>query len=258
MSDFDTHADEATTNQTTPIPMREARIVFLFDVDNTLLDNDRVTRDIAERLSQACGAEACGRYWQIFEEIRADKGYADYLAALQKYREEDRHDPTLLQLSLFLTDYPFANRIFPGALDAIDRANQLGVAAILTDGDVVFQPRKVFRAGLLDAVDNRMLICIHKEKELEVVERTLRADRYVMIDDKLRILAAMKEVWKECLTTVWVRQGHYAAEPGIEQKFPPADVVIDRIGEFVNLDPGSFEGQVSAPVDPHSPASQGF
>jgi FMN phosphatase YigB (HAD superfamily) len=238
--------------------MREARIVFLFDIDNTLIDTDRITRDIAARLSQSCGAEACKRYWEIFEGIRLEKGYADYLAALQRYREEDMHDPMLLNLSLFLLDYPFANRLFPGALDAIERAGQLGLAAILSDGDVVFQPRKAYRAGLADAVDGRTLIFIHKEQELARVEQSLRADRYVMIDDKLRILTAMKAAWKERLTTVWVRQGHYAAEPGIEQKYPAPDVTIERIADFVQLDPACFEGPATLPEDPHVSIVHGF
>lgn len=216
--------------------MHSPRTIFFFDVDNTLLDNDRVTKDIAHKLDQTCGPAVCKRYWEIYEEIRAEKGYADYLAALQQYRTEDMHDPRLLNLSLFLTDYPFANRLFPGALDAVDFANQHGRAVILTDGDVVFQPRKVFRSGLLDAVDNRVLIYIHKEEELDNVERLYPADHYVMVDDKLRILAAMKKIWGDRLTTVFVRQGHYALEEGVEEKYPPADLKIEHIGELPSLE----------------------
>ncbi len=215
--------------------MKDPRVIFFFDVDNTLLDNDRVTRDIADKLLKICGPDACKRYWELYEKIRAETGYADYLAALQAYRKEDMHDPRLLHLSLFLTDYPFANRLFPGSLDAIDFANTNGLAVILSDGDVVFQPRKVYRSGILDAVENRALIYIHKEEELDKVERLYPADHYVMVDDKLRILTAMKKVWGDRLTTVFVRQGHYAFEPGIAEKYPAPDLIIEHIGDLADL-----------------------
>lgn len=215
--------------------MLPPKTVFLFDIDNTLLDNDRVTRDIADKLRRVCGPETCRRYWELFEEIRAKTGYADYLAALQAYRLEDQHDPRLLTLSLFLTDYPFANRLFPGALDAIEFANAKGQAVILSDGDAVFQPRKAFRAGLFEAVDDRVLIYIHKENELEQVEKAYPADHYVMVDDKLRILASMKSIWGDRLTTVFAKQGHYALEPGVEDKFPAPDLKIDRIADLPRL-----------------------
>lgn len=217
--------------------MNAPRTVYFFDVDNTLVDNDRVTKDIAMRLEQWVGPAASKRYWELYEEIRAQVGYADYLAALQRYRMEDMHDPRLLSLSLFLTDYPFANRLFPGSLDAIDYANLHGRAVILSDGDVVFQPRKTYRAGLMDAVNERVLIYVHKEEELDKVEKLYPADHYVMLDDKLRILTAMKQVWGERLTTIFVKQGHYAFEPGIEGRYPEADVTLARIGDLPGLDP---------------------
>lgn len=218
--------------------MSNPRIIFFFDIDNTLLDNDRVTLDIHHKLEEFCGVAACNRYWEIFEQKRTKHGYADYLAALQAYRLEEMHDPRILSLSLYLTDYPFANRLFPGSLDAIDFANQNGRAVILSDGDAVFQPRKTYRAGIFDAVDNRVLIYIHKEQELDRVERLYPADHYIMIDDKLRILTAMKKIWGERLTTVFVRQGHYAIAPGVENEYPAADVSINHIGELptVSLD----------------------
>lgn len=220
-----------------------AKTIFFFDIDNTLLDNDRVTQDIVAKLKEVCGEKACKRYWEIYEQTREKKGYSDYLASLQKYRLEDMHDPNILKLSLFLTDYPFANRLYPGALDAIDFANANGNAVVLTDGDVVFQPRKVFRSGILDAVKNQMLIFIHKEQELEHVEELYPAEHYVMVDDKLRILAAMKEKWGERLTTIFVRQGHYAMEPGVEDRYPAADITISRIGELVELPQEAWLGR---------------
>ena len=212
------------------------RVVFLLDVDNTLLDNDRVAADLKRHLTEAFGHERQERYWAIFEQLRIELGYADYLGALQRYRVENPRDPNLLAISSFLVDYPFANRLFPGSLDAIERLNGFGQAVILSDGDVVFQPRKVERSGLYDAVEGRVLIYIHKEHELDDVERRYPADHYVLVDDKLRILTAVKKAWGSRLTTVFPRQGHYARDPKILAENPAADITIERIGELVNYD----------------------
>lgn len=215
---------------------KSQRIVFLLDVDNTLVDNDRVAADLKRHLTEAFGHERQERYWAIFEELRSELGYADYLGALQRYRIENPRDPNLLAISSFLVDYPFANRLFPGSLDVIEKFNGFGQAVILTDGDVVFQPRKIERSGLFDAVDGRVLIYIHKEQELEDVERRYPADHYVLVDDKLRILTAVKKAWGSRLTTVFPRQGHYARDPKILAENPPADITIERIGDLVNFD----------------------
>jgi FMN phosphatase YigB (HAD superfamily) len=212
------------------------RVVFLLDVDNTLLDNDRVAADLKRHLTEAFGHERQERYWAIFEELRSELGYADYLGALQRYRIENPRDPNLLAISSFLVDYPFANRLFPGSLDVIERLNGFGQAVILTDGDVVFQPRKIERSGLFDAVDGRVLIYIHKEQELDDVESRYPAEHYVLVDDKLRILTAVKKAWGSRLTTVFPRQGHYALDPKILAENPPADITIERIGDLVNYD----------------------
>ena len=209
------------------------RAVFLFDVDNTLLDNDHVTRDLQRHLSAAFGEKSEQRYWAIFEEIRAQLGYADYLGALQRYRVEHPGDPRLLRVSSFLIDYPFANRLFPGSLDAIAHVQRWGPAVILSDGDVVFQPRKVERSGLWEAVDAQVLIYIHKEQMLDQVEQRFPADHYVMIDDKVRILAAMKAVWGARLTTVFPRQGHYALDAQQVARYPAPDITLERIGDLV-------------------------
>ena len=182
-----------------------ARTVFLFDVDNTLLDNDAVQEDLSEHLEREVGLVSRVRYWEIFEELRSELGYADYLGALQRYRLEHQDDPQLPRISLFLLDYPFASRLYPGALAALARCRTLGPTVILSDGDVVFQPHKVQRAGLCEAVEERVLIYLHKERMLPEVERRYPAEQYVMIDDKLRILAAMKDIWGERLTTVFPR-----------------------------------------------------
>lgn len=212
------------------------RVVFLLDVDNTLLDNDRVAGDLKKHLTEAFGHERQERYWAIFEELRRELGYADYLGALQRYRVENPRDPNLLAISSFLVDYPFANRLFPGSLDVIERLNGFGQAVILTDGDVVFQPRKIERSGLFDAVEGRVLIYIHKEQELNDVAERYPAEHYVLVDDKLRILAAVKRAWGSRLTTVFPRQGHYARDEKALAGYPPADITIERIGELVNYD----------------------
>jgi FMN phosphatase YigB (HAD superfamily) len=211
-------------------------VVFLFDVDNTLLDNDRVEKDLQRHIEREFGAESRDRYFAIFEELRADLGYADYLGALQRYRLEDMCDPRLLMMSYFLVDYPFANRLYPGSLDALEHVRGWGETVILSDGDVVFQPRKVQRSGLWEAVEGRVLIYIHKEQMLHEVERLYPARHYVMVDDKLRILEAMKRIWGDRLTTVWPRQGHYALDPKAIATYPPADLTIEHIGDLVNYD----------------------
>jgi hypothetical protein len=219
---------------------RLAKVAFLFDIDNTLLDNDRVTADLKRYLEEEVGMEYARRYWTIFEELRKEVGYADYLGALQRCRLEYPHALQLLKVSSFLIDYPFANRLFPRSLDAVEHARRWGQTIILSDGDVVFQPRKAERSGLRDAVGGRVLIFIHKEMELAEVERRFPARHYVLVDDKLRILSAVKKVWKSRVTTVFVRQGHYAFDPEVLAKYPPADVSVERIGDLLELPPGEW------------------
>jgi len=217
-----------------------SNIVFLFDVDNTLLNNDHVTADLKRHLHTEVGEERSHRYWQFFEAIRSELGYADYLGALQRYRMEYPRDPKLLAVSYFLMRYPFANRLFPGSLDAIQHVSKGGTPVILSDGDVVFQPHKVYRSGLYEEFNGHVLIYVHKELEMDDVEQRFPADHYVMVDDKLRILEAMKKVWKNKLTTVFVKQDHYANDPKTAGQYPPADVSLERIGDLVNHDTASL------------------
>ena len=212
------------------------RSVFLFDVDNTLLDNDRVTAALKTFLTKEVGVERTARYWKIFEELRHELGYADYLGALQEYRCQFPYDSHVLALSNFLIDYPFANRLFPASLDVIEKLQQSGPVVILTDGDAVFQPRKIARSGLGEAVGNNILIYIHKERELADIERRYPAEHYFLFDDKIRILAAIKDQWSERATTVFVKQGHYAEDTDEVAKYPPADVEVDRIGDLLDRD----------------------
>ncbi|HZR81009.1 MAG TPA: HAD family hydrolase [Candidatus Binatia bacterium] len=215
--------------------MAKDRVVFLFDVDNTLVDNDRVTADMKRYLAHEVGDRRQQRYWEIFEDLRRELGYADYLGALQRYRIENPRDSHLLAVSTFLVSYPFANRLFPNSLDVLEHCRQWGAAVILSDGDVVFQPLKIHRSGLYEATDGNILIYIHKEHELDDVERRYPADHYVMVDDKVRILAAIKKTWGDRVTTVFPKQGHYARDAEEVAKYPAPDVAIDRIGNLLDV-----------------------
>jgi FMN phosphatase YigB (HAD superfamily) len=210
-------------------------LVFLFDVDNTLLDNDAVMDDLSAYMAGCCGAAACDRYWAIFEDLRRELGYADYLGALERYRDEAMHDPRVLRISNWLVDYPFADRLYTHALDAVRHVRQWGRPVVLSDGDAVFQPRKVQRSGIWDAVAGDVLIYIHKERELSEVERLYPAAHYVLVDDKLRILDAVKKAWGARVTTVFPRKGHYATDPATLAAYPHGDVQVERIGDLAHL-----------------------
>ena len=212
----------------TPAPM-----VFLVDVDNTLLDNDRIQDDLKRHLEREFGAKSRDRYWAILEALFVELGYRDYLGALQRYRAEHPQDVHLISMSSYLVDYPFANRLYPGALDVLERLRAWGSTVILSDGDVVFQPRKVQRSGIWEAVDGHVLIYIHKEEMLEDVERRYPAQHYVLVDDKPRILAAVKDAWGDRVTTVFPRQGQYARDA---KAYRPADLTVERIGDLLTHD----------------------
>jgi FMN phosphatase YigB (HAD superfamily) len=217
--------------------------IFLFDVDNTLVDNDRVTKDLRAHLEKEIGEKRNTRYWEIFEELRGELGYADYLGSLQRYRVEHPYDSHVLAVSTYLVNYPFANRLFPNSLDVVEHFKQFGKVVILTDGDVVFQPRKIECSGLFEAVDKNILVYIHKEAELHDVERRFPAKHYVLIDDKIRILTAIKNIWGDRVTTVFPRQGHYAFDEKEVAKYPPADISIDRIGDLLNYSLDQLTGK---------------
>ena len=218
-------------------------VVFLLDVDNTLLDNDRIADDLRAHLTGQFGA-AGERYWAHFEELREELGYADYLGALQRYRadldENGEAAHRLLSVSQFLIDYPFADRLYPGALEVLQKLAKTGPTVILSDGDVVFQPRKVHRSGIWKAVEGRVLIFIHKEEMLDTVEREYPAKRYVLIDDKERILDAVKNIWGEKLVSMFPRQGHYAHDPENAGKYRKPDVTVERIGDLMEMDIGAL------------------
>jgi len=218
-------------------------VVVLLDCDNTLLDNDAVQVDLKAHLASEFGESCRDRYWEILEELRTEVGYVDYLGALQRYRIALKSDPRVLLMSSFLVDYPFETRLYPGVLDAIRHLRTLGPTVILSDGDVVFQPRKIQHSGLWAAVEGRVLIYVHKEEMLDAVAERYPARHYVMVDDKLRILTAMKEIWKDRLTTVFARQGHYALDPKIVGAYPAADATAERIGDLAGSDLATLSGR---------------
>jgi FMN phosphatase YigB (HAD superfamily) len=211
-------------------------LVFLVDVDNTLLDNDQIQNDLREHLDREFGAACRERYLRILEVLFEELGYRDYLGALQRYRIEHPTDIRLLGMSSYLVDYPFADRLYSGALDVLNRLRSWGQTVILSDGDVVFQPRKVERSGINEAVGGHVLIYIHKEEALDDVQRRYQALHYVIVDDKLRILAAMKRAWGDRVTTVFPRQGKFANDPKVLAAYPPADVTVERIGELLSYE----------------------
>lgn len=210
--------------------------VFLVDVDNTLVDNDGIQQDLKDHLEQTYGVAARDRYWRILEDLMVELGYRDYIGALQIFRVEHPREIELLAMSSFLMDYPFAGRVYPKALEVLKRLRSLGPTVILSDGDVVFQPRKVEHAGLARVADGNVLIYIHKEEALEDVERRFPAEHYILVDDKLRILDAVKQVWGARVTTVFPRQGQYAHDAKVLSALPPPDVTIERIGDLLDLD----------------------
>jgi len=224
-------------------------VVFLVDVDNTLLDNDGVIEDLRNHLEHEFGETKADRYWVCFEELRNELGYADYLGALQRYRmrelSDEMNDPRLLQMSNYLIDYPFADRLYPDALRTVEHLKRFGKTVILSDGDAVFQPRKVQRSGIWNAVDGQVLIYIHKELMLDAVQRRYPAHHYVMVDDKLRILAAMKQTWGDRLTTVFPQQGHYATDTEEIAQYPAADITVQHIGDLLTFDLAGLTGSVN-------------
>jgi FMN phosphatase YigB (HAD superfamily) len=211
-------------------------IVFLVDVDNTLVDNDGIQQDLKDHLEQTYGVAARDRYWRILEDLMVELGYRDYIGALQNFRVEHPREIELLAMSSYLMDYPFSERVYPNALEVLKHLRSLAPTVILSDGDVVFQPRKVDHAGLAKVADGNVLIYIHKEEALEDVERRFPAEHYVLIDDKLRILDAIKQVWGARVTTVLPRQGQYAHDAKVLSALPPADVTIERIGDLLDYD----------------------
>ena len=226
------------------------RIVFLVDVDNTLLDNDRIQEDLRNHIERHFGPECRDRFWTIQEQLFEELGYRDYLGALQRFRVENPYDPQMVTAATFLVDYPFANRLYPGALDVLQKFRGWGCTVILSDGDVVFQPRKVERSGIFEAVDGQVLIYVHKEESLDDVMRRFPAEHYVLVDDKLRILEAIKKGWGNRVTTVFPKQGKFATDPKVLALYPEADVTIDRISDLLSYSLSDLLGSSPLPSGP--------
>jgi FMN phosphatase YigB (HAD superfamily) len=215
---------------------QDESIVFLVDVDNTLMNNDRIQDDLKRHIERKFGSECRDRFWAIQERLFEELGYRDYLGALQRFRVENPYQPHLVTAATFLVDYPFANRLYPGALDVLEKFRTWGRTVILSDGDVVFQPRKVERSGIFEVVEGHVLIYIHKEESLEDVVRRYPAEHYVMVDDKLRILTAIKNYWGDRVTTVFPRQGQFAYDQRVLASYPAPDVTVERIGSLLEFD----------------------
>ena len=229
---------------------RNLPIVFLVDVDNTLLDNDRIQDDLKRHIERQFGLECRDRFWVIQEQLFKELGYRDYLGALQRFRVEYPYEAHLVTAATFLVDYPFANRLYPGALDVLEKFRSWGQTAILSDGDVVFQPRKVERSGIFEAVEGHVLIYIHKEEALDDVIRRYPAEHYVMVDDKLRILAAIKKSWGDRVTTVFPKQGKFANDPKVLVSYPSADVTVERIRDLLLYGLHDLLGGSQLPAQP--------
>lgn len=218
-------------------------LVFLLDIDNTLYDNDAFADKLHARLARDFGDSGLARYQKIYEDLRDERDYADYLGALQQFRSDLELDPKLLRMSSFLLNFPFADLLYPQALESVAHLHTLGLPVILSDGDVVFQPRKIQRSGLWDAVEGRVLVTLHKEKQLDAMQRMYPAEHYVMVDDKPKLLAPMKKALGDRITTVFVRQGHYAAESDPSEISPAPDLVIERIGDLRHHGMSRFTGR---------------
>ena len=218
------------------VPPHRDTVVFLVDVDDTLLDNDRFREDVESHLAAGYGEPARDAYWAIQERRFAELGYRDYLGAMQEWWLAEGMDPGLLAVARYLLEYPYADRLYAGALETLAHLRAAGPTVVLTDGDAVFQPRKIERAGIRDAVDDDVLVYVHKEKELDDVERRYPSERYVLVDDKARILAAVKRHWGERVTTVLPRTGQFANDPDLLAAHPPPDVTVGAIGDVLALD----------------------
>ena len=220
-------------------------VVFLVDVDNTLLDNDRIRSDLQDYLGREFGPAVRDRYWEIQERLFVELGYREYLGAVQRYWLEHPEDPQFLEVASHLLGLPFADYLFPDALETVAHLRSFGPVVVLTDGDAVFQPWKIERSGIRAAVQGNVLVYVHKEESLDDVERRYPGERYVAVDDKPRLLAAAKAYWGERVTTILPRQGQFARDEGALASSGAPDVVVERIGDLLTLDPMSVSARMA-------------
>lgn len=215
------------------------RVAFLFDVDNTLIDNDRVKAELAEGIESAVGQAAGARFWEIYEDVRRMRDFVDYPRTLERFRETFPLEPGFPAVAELVLGYPYRSALYPGALEVLARVQSVGLAAIVTDGDPVYQAAKIARSGLADAVEQRVFLSAHKEAHWAEVAESVPANRYVLFDDKAAVLARIKRL-DERVMTIHVRQGHYGeADAGDVQ--PAPDRSVDRIGDVLDLDLEAFQ-----------------
>ena len=209
-------------------------IIFLVDVDDTLLNGDCIQTDFKQHMEREFGIQCRDRYWVIQEELFNELGYRDYLEALQRFRLEYPYEPHLVTAANFFVDYPFANRLYPGALNVLEHFRKWSKTVILTDGDMVLQPRKIQQSGIFEMVEGNVLVYVHKEEALEDIKRRYPAEHYVLVDDKLRILTAFKKAWANHVTTVFPKQGEFALDPQVLSSYPAADIAVDQISDLLS------------------------
>ncbi len=221
-------------------------LVFLIDVDNTLIDNDAVKKDLDEHITVELGPALAARFWEIYEQARKERETVDIPLALSRLRTQtslaDMDEQTYLHVHSIFDNYPFFERLYPGTLETLHYLRTLGLTVIVSDGDRFFQAEKIFASNLAEAVEGRVLIYIHKQQHLDEIVRQYPADHYVMIDDKPEILADTKELWGKRVTTAFVQQGKYAAEQK-PPNFAP-DISVLHIADLRNYSATQFlQGQ---------------
>ncbi len=211
----------------------ERPAVFLLDCDNTLLDNDALKADLDVRLRAFLGESLVERFWVVYEGVRGLRGTVDFPLTFERFREDLPDGATLERVRSIIMDYPFAEHVYPATLSTLRYLRRIGLPAIVSDGDSVYQPRKIERSKLADAVEGRVLVYVHKEEHLDEILARWPSDLYVMVDDKARILSATKERFPDRFVTVHVRQGHYGTDP--ERFAVPPDVSIEHIGDLRDI-----------------------
>lgn len=219
-------------------------LVVLCDVDNTLLNDNRIVSDLCDFLLDKLGEQGAKQYWTHFEALSQSLGYADYLGALQRARDEHPHEMHFIAITNFLLTYPFSERLFPRALDVIDHVACWALPVIVSDGDVVLQPIKLHRAGLARKVQDRVLVYIHKEKELDDIMQRYPATHYVFVEDNLSILSSVKREWGQRVTTIHIRPHGHPPDEGRTALQP--DITLNDIGDMLRINEADLRGSSHA------------
>ena len=216
------------------------KLVFLIDLDNTILDNDGVKQDIEAKMLEILGERLAERFWHYYEAVRKDLDYIDFFETMMRLRDENPTDAAVVdEATGTLMDWDFCPRLYPRAIETVLHLKSLGLPLVLSDGDPVFQPMKIHQCGVTQAVDGRVLIFVHKERFLPAVQARFRAERYVLIDDKPGILMRSKAALGDRLTTVHVLQGKYATDPKLAVDYTP-DIVVPNFSDLLTYDADAF------------------